>query len=112
MENGVQQKWGFLGKIPMLPRVFSDVYSFASVQFEMGEDYKHQTYLPPLGSALPCPPRGVIGWLDDNTLLVLSAGQEGKWEKFVIREGSDGKRYCFRDGWKRYLGDVRLTSPA
>lgn len=103
-EEGVHQKWGILGKIPMLPRVFSDVYSFASAHFEMGDDYSNQAYLPPLGSSVPRPPKGVIGWIDDNTLLVLGAGKEGRWEKFLLREDDEGKRYCFREGWKRYLG--------
>ncbi|KAL4958903.1 phosphatidylinositol-3,5-bisphosphate binding protein HSV2 [Aspergillus stella-maris] len=96
-------KWGILGKIPLLPRVFSDVYSFASAHFEMGEDGLGP--LPPLGSALARPPKGVIGWTDENTMIVVSAGKDGRWEKFVLREGEEGKRYCVREGWKRYLGD-------
>jgi hypothetical protein len=102
-EDTSYQKWGILGKIPLLPRVFSDVYSFASAHFEMGNDYA-QTYLPPLGSTLPRPSKGVIGWLDNATLVVISAGKDSRWERFVIREGEDGKRYCIREGWKRYLG--------
>ncbi|KAL5349799.1 Phosphatidylinositol 3,5-bisphosphate-binding protein [Pseudogymnoascus australis] len=31
------QKWGILSRIPMLPRVFSDIYSFASAHFELGD---------------------------------------------------------------------------
>ncbi|KAL1957721.1 hypothetical protein VTO42DRAFT_5564 [Malbranchea cinnamomea] len=102
-EEGLHQKWGVLGKIPLLPRVFSDVYSFASAQFELGDDYG-QAYLPPLGSTIPRPSKGVIGWIDDRTLVLVSSGKEGRWERFAIREGDDGKRYCVREGWKRYLG--------
>ena len=102
-EEAQQNKWGILGKIPLLPRVFSDVYSFASSHFELGDDYS-QPYLPPLGSAIPRPSKGVIGWMDDSSLVLVSAGNEGRWERFVIREGDEGKRQCVRDGWKRYLG--------
>ncbi|KAL4925735.1 phosphatidylinositol-3,5-bisphosphate binding protein HSV2 [Aspergillus undulatus] len=102
-DEGVNRKWGVLGKIPLLPRVFSDVYSFASAHFEMGEDGLGP--LPPLGSALGRPPKGVIGWTDNDTMVVVGAGSDGRWEKFVLREGEEGKRYCIREGWKRYLGD-------
>lgn len=102
-DEGQQNKWGILGKIPLLPRVFSDVYSFASAHFELGDDYGPAS-LPPLGSSIPRPSKGVIGWMDDKTLVLVSAGKEGRWEKFVILEGDDRKRYCVREGWKRYLG--------
>lgn len=100
------QKWGILGRLPLMPRVFSDVYSFASAHFETGDE-------PSLGGPnllnAPTdsgfrPPKGIIGWTSDHSLIVLGAGRDGRWEKFVIAEGEDGKRYCVRDGWKRYLG--------
>lgn len=98
------QKWGILGKIPLLPRVFSDVYSFASAHFEIGDE-------PPLGAGgydnatgETRRQKGVIGWTSDQSLLVIGAGRDGRWERYVIAEGEDGKRYCVRDGWKRYLG--------
>ena len=31
-------KWGILSKIPMMPRMFSDVYSFASAPFEVDDE--------------------------------------------------------------------------
>jgi len=99
-------KWGILSKIPMMPRVFSDVYSFASVPFEAGEE-------PVIGN-LPMsesttlgtsrPPKGVIGWLGENTLLVVGAGKDARWEKFSVQDGPEGKRVVVREGWKRYLG--------
>ncbi|KAF4764450.1 hypothetical protein HAV15_000207 [Penicillium sp. str.  len=98
------QKWGILGKIPLLPRVFSDVYSFANAHFEIGEQANLGSHVPPIGSSFGRPQKGLIGWCDDQTLLVIGAGKEGRWEKFVLREGEEGKRYCLRDGWKRYLG--------
>lgn len=103
-EENSHNKWGFLGKIPLLPRVFSDVYSFASAHFEIGDDLPGSSYIPPLGSSLAQPSKGVIGWTDDQTILVLSAGKEGRWERFALKEDEDGKRFCVREGWKRYLG--------
>ncbi|RDL40821.1 SVP1-like protein 2 [Venustampulla echinocandica] len=100
------QKWGVLGRIPLLPRVFSDIYSFASAHFEIGDE-------PVSGGSTPLnspgdsgfrPPKGIIGWTSDHSVVVIGAGRDGRWERFIIAEGDDGKRYCVRDGWKRYLG--------
>ncbi|MCJ1466832.1 Phosphatidylinositol 3,5-bisphosphate-binding protein [Pseudocyphellaria aurata] len=108
-EDGNNQKWGFLGRIPLLPRVFSDVYSFASAHFEIDDD--PQTALG-TGGAIPIPGipggkarKGIIGWTNDWTILVIGAGRDGRWEKFILGEGEDGKRHCVRNGWKRYLGN-------
>ncbi|TVY20972.1 SVP1-like protein 2 [Lachnellula arida] len=100
------QKWGILGRIPLLPRVFSDVYSFASAHFEIGDELNFGSSTPPNSTADSGfrPPKGIIGWTSDHSLVVLGAGRDGRWEKFIIAEGEDGKRYCVRDGWKRYLG--------
>ncbi|KAJ5794902.1 hypothetical protein N7457_001501 [Penicillium paradoxum] len=104
-ESTSSHKWGILGKIPLLPRVFSDVYSFANAHFEIGEQANTgSSYVPPIGASFGRPQKGLIGWCDDQTLLVVGSGREGRWEKFVIRDGEEGKRYCLRDGWKRYLG--------
>ncbi|KAJ6034908.1 uncharacterized protein N7446_009665 [Penicillium canescens] len=104
-EPATSHKWGFLGRIPLLPRVFSDEYSFANAHFEMGgEATPGSPYVPPIGSSIGRPQKGLIGWCDDQTILVIGSGRDGRWEKFVIREGEEGKRYCVRDGWKRYLG--------
>jgi len=89
-----------------MPRVFSDVYSFASHHFEIGDE-------PLYGGASPLnspdvegvrPSKGIIGWTSDHSIIVIGAGRDGRWEKFIIAEGEDGKRYCIREGWKRYLG--------
>ncbi|WEW55939.1 Phosphatidylinositol 3,5-bisphosphate-binding protein [Emydomyces testavorans] len=104
-EETLYQKWGFLGKIPLLPRLFSDVYSFATSHFEIGDEaYAGMAYVPQLGSSFGRPPKGIIGWTSDETLLVVGAGRDGRWERFVIQEGQDGKRFCTKAGWKRYLG--------
>jgi hypothetical protein len=100
------QKWGILGRIPLLPRVFSDIYSFASAHFEIGDEPLYGSSTPlnsPDASGLR-PPKGIIGWISDHNIIVVGAGRDARWEKFVIAEGEDGKRYCVRDGWKRYLG--------
>lgn len=96
-------KWGILGKIPLLPRVFSDIYSFANAHFEIGEA-NLGSHAPPIGTKFGRPQKGLIGWCDDQTLLVVGSGREGRWEKFVLRDGEEGKRHCLREGWKRYLG--------
>ncbi|TQS35443.1 hypothetical protein Golomagni_04136 [Golovinomyces magnicellulatus] len=94
------QKWGILGRIPVLPRLFSDNYSFASAQFEtVNESTKtldsNQSKVKSI--------KGIIGWINDENIIVVGAGSNSKWEKFVITKGDDGRRYCVRDGWKNYL---------
>lgn len=99
-ETDSSQKWGILGRLPMLPRVFSDVYSFASVHFEMGNEERPYSMAD---AAERRPVKGVVGWLNEYTVVVLGAGRDARWEKFIINEGEDGRRYCVREGWKRYL---------
>lgn len=97
------QKWGFLGRIPGVPRLFSDTYSFTSTRFEMGDEPLLNPASPDSG---PVHPKGIIGWTNEETIIVLGCGQDARWEKFVLAEGDDGKRFCFRAGWKRYLGST------
>lgn len=104
----VEGKWGILSKIPMMPRVFSDIYSFASAPFEASDDtiigaipFSEGTVL---GTTKPA--KGLIGWIAEDALIVLGAGQDARWEKFVLIDGEDGKRHCVREGWKRYLGNM------
>ena len=82
------------------------MYSFAHAHFEIGEEPLNgkQSYIPALGTSTGRPVKGLIGWADEQTILVVGAGQDGRWERFKIREDHEGKRFCFRDGWKRYLG--------
>ncbi|ESU15996.1 hypothetical protein FGSG_09420 [Fusarium graminearum PH-1] len=101
-------KWGILSKIPLMPRLFSDAYSFSSTHFEAGDEaaiggipFSESTVL---GTSRP--PKGVIGWIGDDSLVVIGAGHDARWEKFVIVDGEDGKRHCVREGWKRYLGNT------
>ena len=110
-EEPSNQKWGILGKIPILPRVFSDIYSFASAHIETGDDPgvglgngTGNPYVPIPGIPGGRAAKGIIGWLNDYTILVIGAGRDGRWEKFIVGEDDDGKRRCVRNGWKRYLG--------
>ena len=110
-ESSTNQKWGLLSKIPLLPRVFSDIYSFASAHFEMGEETTQgstMSYLPALGSLPSRPQKGILGWLDDATIICVGTGRDGRWERFRIGErpgiADEGQRAVWRDGWKRYLG--------
>lgn len=108
-EEGNNQKWGILGRIPLMPRVFSDIYSFTSAHFEIDDDPQTdlgKTAMMPIpGIPGGKPRKGVIGWKDDYTLLVIGAGRDGRWEKFILGEGADGRRHLVRNGWKRYLGN-------
>ncbi|KAI9172351.1 SVP1-like protein [Paramyrothecium foliicola] len=101
-------KWGILSSIPLMPRVFSDVYSFASCPFEAGDDRMIGGIPFSDGTVLgtTSPPKGIIGWISEDSLAVIGAGQDARWEKFVIVDGDDGKRHCVREGWKRYLGNT------
>ena len=106
------QKWGFLSKIPLLPRVFSDIYSFTSTSFEMGDESPGAnstlSYLPALGSLPNRPQKGLLGWIDDATLICVGTGRDARWERFRIGEraaaGEEAGRRIWRDGWRKYLG--------
>jgi hypothetical protein len=118
-EVSTNQKWGFLSKIPLLPRVFSDIYSFASTHFEMGDEGgggpgggglngSSLAYLPALGSLPSRPHKGILGWTDNSTLICIGTGRDSRWERFQVGERpgitDEGQRSVWRDGWKKYLG--------
>ncbi|KAL9627269.1 MAG: hypothetical protein Q9204_006690 [Flavoplaca sp. TL-2023a] len=106
-----KQKYGILSRLPLLPRLFSDTYSFASAPISIDDDPYSSLSLN--GSAKPSVPipgipggkarKGVVGWLDESTIVVVGAGRDGRWEKFVVGFG-EGGRWVGRQGWKRYLG--------
>ncbi|KAH7063171.1 WD40-repeat-containing domain protein [Macrophomina phaseolina] len=105
-------KWGFFSKIPMVPRIFSDVYSNASAKFEIGDEPELSAIsargglnwnTPIQGVAGGRPPKGVIGWLNDTELLVIGAGQDARWERFRVGVSEDGRRAIMKDGWKKIL---------
>lgn len=106
-----QHKWGILSKVPLLPRQFSDTYSTASARFEMGDEQlgwgphsKSATFnagIPGVPGGRPT--KGLLGWLDDQTVLVIGAGQDARWEKFNVGVDDSGRRAVQREGWRRYL---------
>ncbi|KAL2269289.1 hypothetical protein VTJ83DRAFT_1473 [Remersonia thermophila] len=123
-----RSRWGILSKLPMMPRVFSDVYSSAQATFSAsddGDDELDDTGAPnplrsgnsaaagkslahmadslaTLGTATR-PIKGVLGWVDEDVLLVVGGGMDARWERFVVREAEDGSKVCRREGWRRYL---------
>lgn len=105
--DGDTGKWGILGRIPLMPRVFSDVYSFTSAPFEVGDEGMIGGITFSEGTTLGTirPSKGIIGWINEDSLVVVGAGRDARWEKFVIVDSEDGKRHCVREGWKRYLGN-------
>ncbi|KAI1400663.1 WD40-repeat-containing domain protein [Hypoxylon fuscum] len=104
-------QWGILNNIPFGP--FSDVYSFASCQFETGEEPQLPANPrhpagdhPGLGTSKPI--KGVVGWVDETHLVVVGAGLDARWETFALVDGfhhRDRQPAVLREGWKRYLGN-------
>lgn len=120
LPNGVQKpadidpkthKYGFLAKVPLLPRPFSDMYSSASAHFEMGDELG--SWNPKSKAAAEevlskysperVPTKGLLGWLDDSTFLIIGAGQDARWEKFVVETNETGKVFVQSVAWKNYL---------
>lgn len=93
------QKWGGLGSLPFAPRVFSDVYSFTSTTFDSGKEASDR----PHGSNRMPYVRGVVGWIEDHVLAVVSAGPDARYERFELVPDETGKTACVRVGWSRYL---------
>ena len=87
------QKWTTLSKIPYAPRVFTDVYSFVSATFDPGSDE-----YPGIERS-----KGMIGWVSDETIVVLSSGRDARYERFELKmeegEGASLKRV----GWSRFM---------
>jgi WD40 repeat protein len=104
-------KWGILSKLPMLPRQFSDIYASATIKFELGDEpipsavSKSSTLPDEIYDGIPggTPNKGLIGWLDDYRLVIVGAGHDARWEKFLVSTDEAGARVIVREGWKRYL---------
>ncbi|KAI9726970.1 MAG: Phosphatidylinositol 3,5-bisphosphate-binding protein [Chrysothrix sp. TS-e1954] len=92
------QKWGGLAKLPFAPRVFSDVYSFASAHFDPGEEKDKMNVSSKDGYV-----KGVVGWVEDQVLAVISAGKDARYERFELMPDDTGKTVCSRVGWSRFL---------
>lgn len=101
-------KWGILGRLPLMPRMFSDSYSFTSVPFEAGDETMIGGIPFSEGTVLGTmrPAKGIIGWTGEDSLAVVGAGRDARWEKFILVDGENGRRICVREGWKRYLGNT------
>lgn len=54
------------------------------------------------------PMKGITGWLDEQTLVVVGAGVDARWEKFALVDATDGSGglALVREGWKRYQGST------
>lgn len=87
------QKWGSLAKIPFAPRVLTDVYSFVSVAFDPGQDD-----YPGIERV-----KGLIGWIDDEHIAMLSAGKDARYERFELRLHENEPATLRRIGWSRYM---------
>ncbi|KNG44554.1 WD40 repeat-like protein [Stemphylium lycopersici] len=109
--DATQHKYGILSKIPLLPRQFSDTYPTATAKFEMGEEptsWGPHGKSATLSAGIPGvpggrPTKGLIGWLDDETIVVLGAGQDARWERFVMGPDDKGKTCLVANGWRRYI---------
>lgn len=100
--------WGWLAKVPLLPKAFSDQYSFASAKFDLGEepeDEPEMTEFAVLGTFKAA--KGVIGWFEEYDLVVVGAGYDARWEKYRVAEVDDGKRFVTRIAWKRYYYEIQ-----
>lgn len=106
-----QHKWGILSKVPLLPRHFSDTYSTASAKFEMGDEpiaWGPHARSATLSAGIPGvpggrPTKGLLGWLDEETIIIIGAGQDARWERFSIVVGEDGRKVLTDYKWKRYI---------
>lgn len=98
--------WGWLAKVPLLPKAFKDTYSFASAKFELGEEPEgvpDADGFSTLGTTKA--QKGVIGWYTEHDLVVVGAGYDARWEKFRMAEQDSGKRFVARIGWKRFYDE-------
>lgn len=88
-----------------MPRVFSDTYSICSCPFEAGED-EDVGGLPGSESTTPYPsrpPKGILGWRNDDEVVVIGAGKDIRWENFHLGKVADGSTTIRRAAWKRFL---------
>ena len=106
-----QHKYGILSKIPLLPRQFSDTYPTATAKFEMGEEptaWGPHGKSATLSAGIPGvpggrPTKGLIGWLNDETIIILGAGKDPRWDRFTVGQDDKGKKCLGANGWRRYI---------
>ncbi|KAI9653163.1 MAG: Phosphatidylinositol 3,5-bisphosphate-binding protein [Bathelium mastoideum] len=111
------KKYGIFSTLPLMPRVVTDTYSLTSAHFEIGDEpegwapagavnrpgISPSRSVPIPGVPGGRPPKGVIGWLNNETMVVLGAGYDARWEQFSLRSADEGRRVLVRDGWRRYM---------
>jgi len=106
-----QHKYGILSKIPLLPRQFSDTYPTATAKFEMGEEptaWGPHGKSATLSAGIPGvpggrPTKGLIGWLNDETIIIIGAGKDPRWDRFTVGQDDKGKKCLGANGWRRYI---------
>lgn len=86
------QKWGAIARLPFAPRVLKDVYSVASCAYEPGEKE------PALAGK-----KGIVGWVGDEFVVVLSAGRDARYERFRLSWNEMGSAGIKRVGWARFM---------
>ncbi|KAF3768878.1 WD40 repeat-like protein [Cryphonectria parasitica EP155] len=104
--NDGKGKWGWLSQVPGLPRVFSDTYSFTSIPFSTDEpagNFAAAADGATLGTTKA--QKGLIGWYDEESLVVVGAGLDARWEKFQMARDDTGKRFVGRVGFKHYYNE-------
>lgn len=105
--GGGKTKWGWLSQVPGLPRAFSDTYSFTSIPFSTGDEtmggWAEPSSYAPLGTTKP--QKGLVGWYEEESLVVVGAGVDARWEKYQMGRDDNDKRFIGRVGFKRYYND-------
>lgn len=73
-------------------------------RYTMDEDEDFVDILPgvPGGS----PPKGVAAWIDEETLVIVNAGRDARYERFLVRADGRGGTVVGRTAWKRYLAEL------
>ncbi|KAF2398141.1 YVTN repeat-like/Quino protein amine dehydrogenase [Trichodelitschia bisporula] len=99
------QKYGALASLPYAPRILSDTYSSMSCRFEIGDERSRGKGPGEKGMG---PAKGVVGWLEEDVLVVVGAGEDARWEKFRVGMDGEGKKAVGRVGWRKYLEEDGL----
>lgn len=97
-------KWGLFARLPFAPKVLTDNYSVASTQFDPGSAETRSGGADPEielrdGRAR----KGVIGWFEDSSLAIISAGSDARYERYSLVNSREGSTVCVRDGWSKFL---------
>lgn len=85
--------------------MLTDNYSIASTQFDAGSDAKSLREGIDRGdtSSDRTNRKGVVGWLDDSTIAIISAGADARYERYALHDSGQGRASCVREGWSKFL---------